>query len=223
MQKCIRLLILLVAFTACKNESENSNQEGDGTNYGDTIIVYELQEVAKVGQSFVLLDSTFDPNTFQEGGSRQVDALIATPIVKEQMEGFMSFLIYNEDSSHAIDPYSYNYVLREKNGKTQVSEAGPDSEIAIIDLKAQTRKRIWFSGPGSRIVDVKWKNKNVIWMSGVEELAPASYRPFIYEIHFNDQTIRSFESGDTLHGWKRNILTEGLQQKIQTTKTSPSF
>ena len=209
--------VLLLLLVACQNSSTEKQAVQDSTSSGE-IIFNELDTLKTISRGFVTIDSTFDIGSFEQTGSSPVQEFEATPIVQEQLQPFLPYLIYSADSTQAIDPYSYNYVIRERNGKKQVADAGPDSEIALVDWKSKTRRRLWFSGPSARIVDVQWKNGNVLLIAGVEEISAEAYIPFIQEINTRTNTVVSYQAGDTLHSGQHNLLKEGLEEKIRTSR-----
>ena len=209
--------VLLLLLVACQNSSTEKQAMPDSTSSGE-IIINELDTLKTISRGFVTIDSTFDTGSFEQRGSSPVQPSEATPIAQEQLQPFIPYLIYNGDSTQAIDPYSYNYVIRERNGKKQVADAGPDSEIALVDWKSKTRRRLWFSGPSARIVDVQWKNGNVLWIAGVEEISADAYIPFIQEINTRTNTVISYQAGDTLHSGQQNLLKEKLEEKIRTSR-----
>ena len=218
MRKTILYPVLLLTLAACQNSSTEKQVVEDSSVHGE-IILNELDTLKAISRSFAEIDSTFDMASFEQAGSAPVPATDVTPIVQEQLQPFMPYLIYNADSTRAIDPYSYNYVIRERNGQKQVADAGPDSEIALVDFKTKTRRRLWFSGPSARIVDVQWKNGNVLWIAGVEEITTDTYVPFIQQINTVTNTVLSYQSGDTLHTTtQQNKLKSGLEQKIRTSR-----
>src|SRR5829696_9197356 len=72
-------------------------------------------EVNVVHQSFPQLfqylekqDSTFSQDSFLLSGENKVEQVPSAAIDSERLEPFRKFLIYNTDSSLALDLYSYN-------------------------------------------------------------------------------------------------------------------
>ena len=61
----------------------------------------------------------------------------------------------------------------------------------------------------------KWE---CIVIAGVEEISAEAYIPFIQEINTRTNTVISYQAGDTLHSGQQNLLKEGLEEKIRTSR-----
>jgi|GEM_PF-1977782 len=219
MKKCFLFGVVLL-FLACNNSAED--QQATEDSISGTIIINELDSISTISNSFVQLDSSFDQTSFSKVSERTIQEAEDMPLNAEQMLPFMPYLIYNSDSSKAIDPYSYNFIINERKGTRRVDDAGPDFEIGLIDVKSKTRRRIWFSGPAARIIEAKWKSNHELWLAGVEEVSAESYIPFILEIDTRTNKAASYESGDTIQMTGQSGLRQALEAKMKI-KTSPAF
>ena len=220
----ILLVSTLLFFAACTNDAADEPKVSDSMS--NTVITDELpeeDEIAPVAQVFTSLDSGFNAGSFYESG---IDSLQLTQLAKidsGNLEEFVPYLIYNADSTLAIDPYSYNYVIQDRNGTKKVSQAGPDVEIALIDIKQNTRRRLWFGGPSTAILDAKWKNKNELWLSGIESLDTAGYQPFILAINVTNNQVQRWQSDEIVKTQVNDILKRKLEAQANAPRTNRAF
>lgn len=154
-------------------------------------------------------DSTFSTDSFQLTGEQKLDTVPPMPIDERQLQPFQKLLIYNADSSKAIDLYSYNYVITSRNGTTKMEEAGPDTEVALVDLKAKTRKRIFFAGPSYNVWDAKWLNANEIALAGAESEDNGAVKPMLWQVNLADASAEVY----TYSGGIKADAKQFVQQK----------
>ncbi len=132
-------------------------------------------------------DSSFSPEQYEFAGKNVLDTSINNPLNKQQVEAFYPCLIFNSDSSLAIDLYSYNYTLKPATGKLE--ESGPDTEVGLIDFKANSRRRIYFSGPAAAIVDAAWQQDGKILLAGAEMIELERIKPFNLSIDLDSRQV----------------------------------
>jgi hypothetical protein len=220
------LPIGLVFFLACTNNADQQATPPTDSVTGSTVITNELpqeDELQPVTQVFTKLDSTFNAGSFYQSGIDSVRYAELSKIDSASLKEFIPYLIFNADSSLAIDPYSYNYIIQKRNGKYRLSEAGPDVEIGLIDVKQNVRRRLWFSGPAAAILDAKWKNKTELWLSGVEQLDTTGYQPFVLEINVTDNHVQRYQSDEALNGPVNDVLKQKLEAQLNAPRTNRAF
>ena len=123
----------------------------------------------------------------------QLEPFPSSPINMQHLQPFKKLLIYNSDSTQAIDLFSYNYILAEKEGKPVAEAAEPDTEIALLNFKKNTRKRIWYSGPATAIVDAKWVGPNEVELLSIQEDEKGERKPIIWKISLTKNTIDTYK------------------------------
>jgi hypothetical protein len=198
-------IVLSLSLLAACNGSDNAVTTSD--NAVTTIDKMEdtLQEtvvdneVAVVKQSFPQLfqylkkqDSTFSEDSFLVAGENKVEPLPPAPIDSARLKPFEKYFIYNSDSSLALDLYSYNYIVTNRNGQPRMEEAGPDSEAAVIDFKNHTRRRVFFGGPATTLWDAKWINLHELLLIGAESHGEENVIPTIWQVNLKDTSIHMF-------------------------------
>lgn len=143
-------------------------------------------------------DSSFRPHKFfiQEEGERDVGT--KTSIKDTELEALMPLLIFNADSSLAIDILSYNFIVEEKDGTLHAEGAGPDTEAALIDVKNKTRERLLFLGPSFMLVSARWLNKNEVVLAGSEVMEERKGKPFLWKISLREKEMETLAYPDTL-------------------------
>ncbi len=198
MKKIWSLALAAILLTACNN-SNNTTTVTEAEPLEQTTTEEAASAVMMLQHSFENLfaymaqqDSSFAPQNFKPGAQGKIDALPAAPIEPEQLKPFEPFLIYNSDSSKAIDLYSYNYIITRRNGQVKLEEAGPDTEIALIDVASNTRKRIFFSGPSTVVFDARWNSDNEIVMAGAEQLQNNQVKPIAWQYNLTDSVMQTF-------------------------------
>ena len=187
----------LLLMVACNND--NSSTEITATET-DTLQQTEIApEVVHLQQSFPDLfaymegqDSTFEAQNFERGSEVKMEALPPITLEPGQIKPFESFLIYNSDSTKAIDLYSYNYIITRRNGEVNLEEAGPDTEVALIDVATNTRKRIFFSGPSIVVLEARWNGNNEIVMAGAEQVDNQKIKPLVWQYNLTDSLMQTF-------------------------------
>ena len=198
MNKVWILISSLVLLMACNNDN-NAGKEITTTE-ADTLQQTEAApEVTYLQQSFPDLfaymqaqDPAFAAQHFEQGSEVKMDALPAVALEPEQLKLFEPFLIYNSDSTKAIDLYSYNYIITRRNGEVKMEEAGPDTEVALIDVAGNTRKRIFFSGPSVMVFEARWNNDNEIVMAGAEQVDNQKIKPLVWQYNLADSLMQTF-------------------------------
>ncbi|WP_460570605.1 hypothetical protein [Flaviaesturariibacter terrae] len=114
------------------------------------------------------VDASFDPKNFPafaEDGQLQPDTLRFDPTEFAQWK---PWLLFNADSSRAIDLVSYNYSIAQKNSRPVLEGAGPDMEIAVLDNRRGTRRQLLFGGPGTLSLDAAWSDPNTVLLALAE-------------------------------------------------------
>jgi hypothetical protein len=199
-KKFIPFLTVLILIACNNNNSPKEENKETIEEVEEPYVNPTKQEISSafptVYQFFSAKDSSFSTSKFQQMSSEPV----TSPDLKlsEASKRYYPLFIYNADSSYAIDLYSYNVILREKNGKTVVNQAGPDVEVALVDLKNQTRKRIYFGGSSSAVLDAKWINNNELILLTGEIISASKFQPQVLQYKLSDNTANEFIYADTL-------------------------
>lgn len=221
MNKVWMFLSSLVLLVACNNN--NTTEEEVTINDIDKVQQTEAApEVTYLQQSFSDLfaymeaqDPTFAADNFERGSEVKMDNMPPVALEPEQLKLFEPFLIYNSDSSKAIDLYSYNYIITRRNGEVKMEEAGPDTEIALIDVANNTRQRIFFSGPSVVVLEARWKGDNEIVMAGAEQLDNEKVKPLAWQYNLADSMMQTFTYDEAIaanmKGFKDEKIKKGGQ------------
>ncbi|WP_132051784.1 hypothetical protein [Pseudocnuella soli] len=195
------VLLSALLLTACGNNAATKN-EGI-----DTVAAAEETEAAWAKSAFPELytllksqDASFDPALFQETEGGTATPLPPRFFAPEELEPFRPYLVYNKDSSKAIDMVSYNYIIKKGGGQPVLEPAGPDTEIGVIDLQTNMRTRIFFSGPATTIREGKWLDDNTVLLGGAESLSPNTIRPILVRINLEEASLQRFTYADSLQG-----------------------
>jgi len=228
MNKIWSLALAALLLAACNNS--NNTTEAATAETTTELEADENAHVAKLERSFENLfayleqqDSSFAPAQFAPGFVGKIDSLPAVAYEPARIQPFEPFLIYNSDSTKAIDLYSYNYIITRRNGQVKLEEAGPDTEIGLIDVKSNTRKRIFFSGPSMVVFDARWNSDNEIVMAGAEQLQNNQVKPMAWQYNLTDSTMQTFNYNEAIaadtRAYKEQTIaaltTQNSQQKSE--------
>jgi len=204
MKKTLIFLFFAALVTGCTNDAENSTSKEDSV----LIINAETEPATEVApQPFADLfsflqtsDSGFSTAYFQDfSSSSALDTLAALPIEKKHLAQYASYLIYNPDSSMAIDPYSNSYLIVKKDGYNKLTSGSPDTEVAIVDFKKGKRQRILYFGPSYMVIDAKWKSDKTVLFAISEVISNDKISPEIWEVDLNTFTKKVSRYPDTLN------------------------
>jgi len=204
------LLTFFLAATllACNNESAAPEAESEpeaGAPAAGSMLA------AALPQLFAYMDTTdpaFDAGLFEAAQVNAIDTLPALPLHDELLP-FTPLFIYNADSSYAADLYSYNTVMVKRGDRTVLQGAGPDTEIGLIDTRAKTRKRIYFGGASSTVLDASWPAPNELMVAVGENLGDTGFIPRILHFQIDSGTVQHYIYNDTL----RLRSTDFLQRR----------
>lgn len=207
MKKLLFLLGFALFLAACNNSNNNTANADTTAARGEDEPEAEVDaETAllqnNMPQLFAYLrnsDSSFSPQQFDMTGTRDLDTSVTTPVTEKQMEMFRTCLVFSPDSSQALDLFSYNYVLvPTRDGSIRAEQGGPDTEAALIDFKSGIRKRIYFSGPSSALLDARWLPDGTFLLAGGEVLTRNRLLPFIWKVDPRSNHIDVYSYPDTL-------------------------
>ena len=105
---------------------------------------------------------------------------------KDFLKAYESVLVYSPDEKKVLDLGSYGTTIKKTSkGKTTIQGGEPDIEVAVIDLPAKKRRRIFFSGPGSLIEKGFWMNDSTVVLAGKSHEQNAEI-PMLWLITLND-------------------------------------
>jgi hypothetical protein len=200
MKKLLFALGCAFVLASCTNDNNKPQSEGPLT---EEPLVDEEMEMLR--NSFPQLfayfgnsDTSFASELFSMTGNQQLDTTVVTAVSEKQTEQFRSCLVFSPDSSQAVDLFSYNYVLVPNGSGFRAEQGGPDTEAALIDFKKGTRKRIYFTGPSSALVDAKWLTDGSFLLAGGEVLPHEGFVPFIWKVNPANGNADVYSYPDTL-------------------------
>lgn len=215
MKTVVKLSLIgsILFFASCNNSADTK------TNNGDTSAVETEETTFSVNEEFPRLftylqsqDSSFSVDKFEGGEMDTKDSLSRVKIDTAQLRPFRPYLIYNSDSSKAIDLVSYNYVLSNKKGKTVIQQGGPDTEVAVLDLKNNTRKRILFLGSAGTVLQAKWEGDHTIAIAGAEEVEEGKIKPSIWKYDWTTGKMELYQYPDAIHANIKDYTEQGLNK-----------
>jgi hypothetical protein len=205
---CAATLIILIGCGDEKTEPQSSNPEAtvDSTvdEKVDTVLAPETTrffDSTGFGE-FARKTSNVSWQNFRLVNVTTEDSMLVQPFDKGEafIRRFGKMFRYSPDSTLILDMDSYNVQLTTNaSGKTIATEQGPDTEIALIDLKARTRKRLVFLGPSGSVEEGGWSDADNVVIAGLQEVQDANASvPVIWKYHVPTNTLYLFQSTDTV-------------------------
>jgi hypothetical protein len=204
--------LLALLFTGCKSGTDKTVKVDSTTTLPDT------------SSSFIPIDSstefldTFSSNLqpwleqsvkkqgvhlhdFRYAENWVEDTLVVTKqnLDHDFLKQYQSVLVYSPDEKKVIDMGSYGAVTaKTTSGQMSVQGGEPDMEIAVIDLDAKKRRRIFFSGPGNLVDKGFWMNDSTVLLAGKSHLQNAEI-PMLWLINLKNNSNEITRYEYTLH------------------------
>ena len=181
--KALIPIAFLFFLAGCSDASDSTSKE---ENNEDSVLHEEaLPQVEVVFpemfRHFTMADSSFSSESF-EGGQTDIRTDSADQqITNETIARYLPFLIFNPDSTYAIDLVTRNYVHDQRNDRTILAEGEPDFEVGLIDLRNNKRKQLLFFGTMGTVLDAGWHDNSTVMIAGANEVLADSIRPVIWK------------------------------------------
>src|SRR5687768_16776889 len=128
---------LLLLVLACNNNAGTADNGNALPEESETRTAAAPDLFPEVTAFYRQQDPGFDPAGYELAGEQTGNNFLTRPFDKQETQDFLPLLIYNTDSSRAIDMYSGSYVAVQKNGDT-VYESGsriPRWQLLIFKKK----------------------------------------------------------------------------------------
>jgi len=145
------------------------------------------------------LDSTFETNVSRkfvlEDFSTNDSLLSETSPVNETFtNNYASVLRWSPDSLNILDLGSYGSVLVKNKAGSYTVEAGePDTEVALLDLTKNVRRRLLMVGPSSTITNGKWLNNDELVVTGTfNKTGNGENDTLMWMINIKDNSFRLY-------------------------------
>lgn len=201
--KPIIAAIVIAFFTiACSNSAGTGEASVDTAALANTPLSPEVQLVENAFPNMYQIlkgqDASFDPALFEESEGGYGAPPPPRFFPPEELEQFKPYLIYNKDSTKAIDLVSYNFIVDKKDGTQVLEPSGPDTEAGIINLKDNMRTRIFYSGPGTIMREGKWLDSTIVLLGGADKLSGTAIKPFLLRIDLKEKTLQRFTYTDSV-------------------------
>jgi hypothetical protein len=220
MRKLLLLSLLAAGLFACtdsadtgtnhKEEVTTDAAEGQGElDWKENAFPEYLRALESQDTSF-----TLDSFAAEEGPAPASNDTKAYPMEGERLIPFQSLFVYNGDSTRAIDLFSYNYMANTRNGQSVMVPGEPDTEVALLDYKDKTRKRLLFLGPSYAAIDAQWLSNTEVAIAGAEIVGEELIKPIIWKITLPGGQVETEFYTDTVHA----NLPAIREQRFKTVK-----
>jgi hypothetical protein len=205
----VRKLILLcsaaaaLAVTSCHHQGKKQAASSAADTAAAAPVVNEKAEIQEWFQNPALLswsrkmkrkDSAFSAGGFFSSGTDSVGTQPALPYSVREWQTFSGYFVYAPGRDLAIDMYSYGSMPPKKEGDTTMEGGEPDSEISLVDVRARTKRRLLFAGPGTVFEKAAWLGDSLIIITGESDANSANLmRPVLWKIDLADSSVSIYE------------------------------
>ncbi len=193
----ILYLSLLAAFaTSCNNSGSVESKPADAIAQDSVEEAAAAPALAAtLPDLFAYLkgqDSSFSTTRFSEEEVVNSDTAMVNSIDTAGLKPYRPYLIYNPSRTYAIDAVTNSFVIRQRGGRTELVEGGPDTEVALLDLAGNRWKRIFFGGTMSAFLDARWENDSTFVFAHATMVGIDSIQPLITRYRIGDSTLTRF-------------------------------
>ena len=197
-RKILPLCLSIFLLAACNNNAEPAKSEtpSDSTGSSEEVVAgMQLNmHFPELQQYFQSQDSTFHSAGFHESELVEKDDSSDLPLDTALLRKYKPYLLFNDDSTLALDMVSYNFYPEVKNGKMKMQEIGPDFEVSMLYLKPKKQKRLLFFGSsGGSVLDAKWLDHSTVLIAGAIDWENGdSLRPVVWRFDAAEKTWQEF-------------------------------
>ena len=174
------LFVLLLAGCSDSDDANTSTNNEDSAHIEDEALPQVDEVFPELNQYLINADSSFSIEGFEGGQTETKTDSTDQNISNQTISKYLPYLIFNADSTYALDLVINNYVPVEKNDEIVLVEGGPDFEVGLISLRNNKRKQLLFFGTMGVVMDAKWTDNNTIMIAGANEMNGDSIRPVIW-------------------------------------------
>jgi hypothetical protein len=196
MRRLVYLSLLAAFATSCSNSGSGEAKPADTASQA---AAEEATAAPALAATFPDLfgylegqDSSFSTSRFSEEDLITGDTSMVNSIDTAGLKEYRPYLIYNPSRTYAIDAVTNSFVVRNRNGKTELVEGGPDTEVALLDFRNNRWKRIFFGGTMSAFLDARWENDSTFVFAHATMVGTDSIQPQITRYRIGDSTITRF-------------------------------
>lgn len=196
------LLILL----ACNNE-QVADQKKEEKETSEEQTTFRSDSLVQFHHFIREHNIQYAPRRYYSIGEFELQTADKEQTSESEWEPFAPLLVHNRSQQQAIDLFSKNYLIIENQGRKRLAAGEPDTELALIDFKSNTRQRILFIGPSYSIFDARWLSDTSIIAGGGELVGAEKLVPIIWSIDLSKKTVSLYRYPDTLTVSARDFLS----------------
>jgi hypothetical protein len=205
-------LSFLFILSSCKNNSADKHENSIDS---ETVKRSFNDLFPRLNKFLREQDSTFSSELFEEAATTDIPDSTALKIEEDELLPYFPYLLFNRDSSFALDLVTYNYLPSEKNGITTMEEQGPDYEVALINMKKNERTRLLFFGTMGTVMDATWENPNTVIMVGPTEWTDSdSVQMEMWKYSVGDRKLQKFIYPDKIHAAWHKYTQQWMEKNI---------
>ena len=229
MKRFATLFILFgtITFFACKNEPDQASGDTpaadadsleteriDTVLSGETISFFNQSGFSDFARSKA---PGFDWSKFRIATSWQDDSLHVTNFTApDNYEIYKRLFRYSPDSTMYLDLDSYNVLIqKDKRGNYVADDAGPDTEVSLVNTRTNKKTRLLYTGPGNSVEDGAWIDSDNLVIMGFQEADSTDNRiPVLWRFNISSNTFYQYEMPDAqvaqqlMGEWRKERLSK---------------
>jgi len=198
MKQFLVFSFLVILITGCADEGTGAASpatEDRTTEPSRSVLLAPLQKLSALQKADPAFSQELFSDFFPAGA---IDTAAARPFDKGYLEQYAAYLVYKEDSSKALDAYSYSHFFLPGDEKKELKSGSPETELALLDFSKGTRQRVGFFGPSYTLLDAGWKDGNTILVAVGEVIGDNKIHPELWELNLQEFTKKISAYPDTL-------------------------
>lgn len=219
------LIACFITLAACTDDSEEQKPvKVDTADLNKDSVFLDSSEPAFSNwqEHYKIDDISFSLDSFMLSDTVSAQLYSTTAdLSPEYFDLYGKLLVYNDDSSLFIDPFSYSLIIeKDKGGKLYAREGEVDNEVAIINPKTNTRTRLLFCGPSCQVQKVFWYNDDVVCIMGLSsEYTDEYFTPMVWFVNIHNGMTIPYEYSSNVNiseaydYLKKFVESKGIEMK----------
>jgi hypothetical protein len=207
-----RIIFLFVCFSVLScNDRSTSENDLDATQDSDHTL--KLGDIFPDLYAYLKSQAPQLKDEFEGGAITLMDTTQAVPITHQEIKRIQPYLIFNSDSSFAIDLVSNNFIVDTTNKEMLLRAAGANNDVATIDFRYNRRRSFLFPESPETMLDANWESDSTVLVVAASETKDQKVKLVIWRYYVYAWLYNLYGSDQQLDVDIRNYLREKLSKR----------